>query len=60
MFESLWIDKPAAEEVLTSLETDPATSEVARQLRHFHQFGYCIMPNAVPTATINTLRNTSS
>jgi hypothetical protein len=53
MFESLWIDKPAAEEVLTSLETDPATSEVARQLRHFHQFGYCIMPNAVPADLID-------
>jgi hypothetical protein len=53
MFESLWIDQTAAEEVLTSLETNPATSEVARQLRHFHQFGYCIVPNAVPAEVID-------
>lgn len=53
MFESLWIDQPAAEDVLTSLETDPATSEVARHLRHFQQFGYCILPKAVPADLID-------
>lgn len=53
MFESLWIDKPTAEDVIATLSADPATSEVASHLKNFHTFGFCIIPNAVPTATID-------
>jgi phytanoyl-CoA hydroxylase len=53
MFESLWIDKPTAEDMLAKLEVDPATAEVAAHLKHFHQFGYCIIPNAVPVDVID-------
>jgi hypothetical protein len=53
MFDSLWIDKPAAEEVLERLLADPATAQVGSYLKHFHQFGYCIIPNAVPVDVID-------
>jgi hypothetical protein len=52
MFESLWIAKPTAEDVLATLGADPATSEVAKHLKYFHKLGFCIIPNAVPTAAI--------
>lgn len=53
MFESLWIDKPIAETVLEGLLADPATAEVGGYLKHFHEFGYCIIPNAVPVDVID-------
>jgi hypothetical protein len=52
MFESLWINKPTAEDVLATPGTDPATSKVAKHFKNFHKLGFCIISNAVPTAAI--------
>ncbi len=52
MFESLWIDKPHAPDVIEKLGADPATFRVAQYLRHFHRFGYCIIPGAVAPEAI--------
>jgi phytanoyl-CoA hydroxylase len=53
MYESLWIDQPVAEEVLEKLLADPATSQISFHLKHLHQFGYCIIPGAVPGDVID-------
>lgn len=53
MFETLWIDKPNAEEKLRDLAADPATKDVASHLEQFHKNGFCIIPNAVSPETID-------
>jgi hypothetical protein len=57
MFESLWIDKPTAGDILDKLLSDPSTVEVGGYLRHFHEFGYCIIPGAVSPQVIDTYRS---
>jgi hypothetical protein len=54
MFESLWIDRPTAEDVLTKLEANPATAEVGGYLRQFHAFGFCVIPSAVSADAIDS------
>jgi phytanoyl-CoA hydroxylase len=53
MFETLWIDMPEADASLKALADDPATAELARLFKHFREFGYCIIPGAVPYDVID-------
>lgn len=51
MLETLWIDRPAAEERISKLIAD--ASVLARQLSHFHADGVVIIPGAVAPDVID-------
>ena len=53
MIETLWIDKPEAEATLDIMAGERATAEIAGYFRHFREFGYCIIPNAVAHEVID-------
>src|SRR3954453_16543130 len=47
MFESLWIDKPNAEERINEIRAEPQTSKLGDYLAHYHKEGFVIIPQAV-------------
>jgi phytanoyl-CoA hydroxylase len=53
MFNSLWIDTKDAQSVLENLEAVQSTALLGERLRFFWTHGYCIIPDAIPSAIVD-------